>query len=301
MTTSPGGAAIQALNDSLARHPGLRNPSSFAVKLTPFGLLEAIGLVPPKIAMPSIPKALHKKPAKEIADFLLSQLRASIESEPSLTAQSIQDRVRVQKTYTTPEAMELFEICVVYPASMPNFDITIRRCLAFDYLFKYQFDGALAQKMRHFLLSLFLNHSPMLAHSGKFRLVRRMWERTYPELIQANPASNEQLARINRSMSLKNAQDYFDCDLIAFVCQGYWDENSGHRVIALTQDDEQTLIDRVAVFKGFLRVAHSMCAPDVQRILHASVTHPEEGVIVSCRPDGTFDNPVAIAEVAALL
>jgi hypothetical protein len=85
------------------------------------------------------------------------------------------------------------------------------------------------------------------------------------------------------------------------VCQGYWKESRGHQVVAFTQDDEQTLIDRVAVFKGFLRIAHSMCEPDVQRMLHASVARPAEGTIFSCRPDGSFGNPVAISQIPALM
>ena len=221
LTSTPGGVAIAKLNSGLDKYQALKNQVETAIKMTPFGLLEGIGLIPPKIPYPVISQDLRKKPSREIADFLLNYFTAALDAEQLLSAEALKERVERQRAYTVPEAMTLFDICVTHPTNYYNFDQSVRKCLAFDHLFKYPFDDELRAKMHHLLLVMALSASPMASHGGKFRLVRRLWEQVYPSIAKANPKAEGELHRINQSMSLKNKQDYFDCDIVAFLCDGY--------------------------------------------------------------------------------
>ena len=269
--------------------------------MTPFGLLEAIGFIPPKIPDPVISAELREKPAREIANFLLNYFSNSLDAEISLTAEGLKDRVDRQRAYTVPEAMTLFDICVAHPANSPNFDKSVRKCLAFDHLFKFQFDSELRLKMHQLLLVMSLSDSPMASHGGKFRLVRRLWEQTYPAIAKANPQAADTLGRINKSMSLKNKQDYYDCDIVAFLCDGYWYEDSGNPVVAFTQDSAQAVVDRISVYKGTMNAALAMCDSRARQALSKHVGTPVEGVLVPCGADASFDGPISVSSIPAMM
>jgi hypothetical protein len=110
LTSTPGGDAIARLNAGLEQHQDLKNQVKTAIKMTPFGLLEGIGLIPPKIQDPVISRQLRMKSAGEIADFLLNYFSAALDAEHSLTAEAIQERAERQRAYTVPESLALFDM-----------------------------------------------------------------------------------------------------------------------------------------------------------------------------------------------
>jgi hypothetical protein len=155
--------------------------------------------------------------------------------------------------------------------------------------------------MHHLLLVMSLNASPMISHGGKFRLVRRLWEQGYPSIVKANPQAADVLSRINESMTLKNKQDYFDCDIIAFLCDGYWYKDAGNPVVAFTQDAAQTVVDRISVYKGTLKTALAICDPEARQAISKHVGTPIEGVLVPCEADGSFDSPISVSGIPPVM
>lgn len=301
LTTSQHGKAIVRFNECLDAYPFLRNEKETAIKLTPFGLLEAIGGVPPKVSAPEIPRELYCEKPAIIANFLIQEYLKKFEAEPTLNASYLMSKANIQRTYTAPEAYPIFDICISHPIKQADFDRTIKQCLAYDHLFKFQFDRELSMRMHHHFLVLLLIQSPMLCHSGKFRIVRRIWEQVYPKLLGSSPELKEILVRINKSMSIKNAQDYFDCDLVSFLCHGYYGDSDNHSVVAFTQDDRQVIADRISVYKGIFKNAKEMCEPAALSSLHFSVLEPSEGILVSCVNDCSFSAPLPVCDVPAVM
>lgn len=301
LTSTPGGDAIARLNACLEQHQDLKNQMKTAIKMTPFGLLEAISFIPPKIPDPVRSRQLRMNSSGEIANFLLNYFSAALDAEQFLSAEGMQELAERQRAYTVPESMELFDICVTHPVTSPNFDQSVRKCLAFDHLFKFQFDNELRAKMHHLLLVMSLNVSPMISHGGRFRLVRRLWEQGYSSIVRANPQATDVLSRINKLMSLKNKQDYFDCDIVTFLCDGYWYEDAGNQVVAFTQDAAQTVVDRISVYKSTLKAALAICDPEARQAISKHVGTPIQGVLVPCEADGSFDSPISVSGIPAVM
>jgi hypothetical protein len=301
LTSSKGGEAIVRLNHALDRFPELKNGTLTAIKLTPFGVLEAIGVVPPKPPQVQIPPATAKLEAPAVANYLMAEFEQYLGRRDELKLERLLELAETRKGYIAPEASELFDICVAHPLNAAGAEGTIKKCLAFDYLFKFQFSKRLAPEMHRFFVPLLFNTTGLQSHVGKFRFARRLWEQIYPDLVKSNPRRLQVLEAYNRSMSLKNTRDYLDCDIVHFLCIGYDQGSRQFPVVVFTHDDLFTTLDRIAIFKGVLAVARGMFEPAaLESIERAAVSHCP-GALVPCSPDGGFESYVRVADIPAFM
>jgi hypothetical protein len=301
LTSSPDGVALRTLNDALERLPLLRNGDLTALKMTPMGVLEALGVVPPGAPPIRIGPAMVHRPAHEVAEHLLTQFKNFLAKSVILSRSSLEQAAEAQRKFTTYEAQTLFDICVMHPINTAGFHETVLTCIAFDYLYKFQFPRPLTREMHHFFVAGLFSTKGLASHLGKFRVARRMWEELYPKLLAANPGREHHLELYNRSMSIKNARDYLDCDIVHFLSIGY-DTGADHLPVAVfTQDDLHVLVDRVSVFKSVLHVTRSLLTAEARAQLSPDALNHEGGVIIHCTEDCKIDACVPVAKIPALL
>jgi len=186
-------------------------------------------------------------------------------------------------------------------AGYPPGDGTIKKSIAFDYLFKFQFSRTLAAQMHMFFLALFFHTEGLPGHVGKFRFARRLWEQLYSDLLRMNPGKKDVLELYNRSMSIKNAQDYLDCDIVHFLCFGYEAGDCHFPVVVFTQDDLHTTMNRISAFKGTMASAKTMTDPAALASFNRDTISHAGGILVPCSKDGGFQDYVRVSDIPAFM
>jgi hypothetical protein len=87
---------------------------------------------------------------------------------------------------------------------------------------------------------------------------------------------------VNRSMKLKPHSDFVDCEIIHKIVTGNYDTNSGSfiPVVAFTSDSENDIINRIKVYKGYLKIMSALKPRYVSQIEKWT-----QGKIVICKND----------------
>ena len=198
------------------RTTGLVDPTDkLSLAMTPFSLLEAIGVVPPNPTI-SLPAALVDGVGQEeeICDCLLKQAFLFLEQCPDMSEQRLLEKAQEQRLYTKNDVLVFFDETVVGPLKQPDAYRHIIRCVAIDALFKYPFSNTLAPNMQVQFLTLLFSRSEVDNAASLFRVMKRLWDNVYSPMYSDKASFDHQyVTRASEQMRLKNDRDYLDCDL----------------------------------------------------------------------------------------
>ncbi|WP_175107478.1 hypothetical protein [Pararobbsia alpina] len=292
---SSNGAFIIQLNSELGRYPYLKNDDITAFKMTPFGLLEYLGIVPPKAPIISIPSSVaSSKSGTVIAGHVIKEAKKFYVARPELSVEHLSKKCEERK-YVDPAAIDLFDICVEHPLRSESVERTIINALAFDYLYKYVFSENLLRNVLPFLFASFFLDDAQSSSVSKFRLSKRLWDKG--KAFRKN-APDEQAGisfeELDKAMQIKNQQDYLDGDIVHFVAYGMSHEGQQCRVVAFTCDDNATVANRVIVHRNIGELIYAACEPDMKQRFEQVVSR-QAGYVVTCDSTGRF---TAISDLA---
>ena len=288
-TKSPGNQLLRRLIPEM-QHRGLQfGKVGTAIRVSPFGLLEALGIVvlmPPKIQIQwstSEPREVYRHLFDSACEFF-RQL-------PQLQTAHLWKMHDEQIAYVNPEARPLFDVCVTSILER-DADLTgvLAAFLASDYFFKYPFTRDQFVKMGGFFASAFFSDVPAESPASRFRLSKRMFDFIRPQM-QSLP----EYKREAPALKIKDARDFLDTDIIQEITYGFPFQGARHRVVALTFDDAGYLVTRAHLHRQAGVSWGAKCTSDqfVREVVKPFLTHPG-GLVLQ------FDKTGAIVNVADL-
>lgn len=233
-TKSPQNQLIEGLVSELQLRGLSFGKGGTPIRISPFGLLEALGIVVP--APPLLPVDWRKEPM-EVYGQIFDAAQNHFRNLPALQSSHLEKMRRAQLAYVIPEARPLFDVCVTSVLARPvDLTAVLASFLAADYFFKYQFTPAQFQKMAQFLAAAFFIDVPAESPTSRFRLSKRMLDLIQPKM-QVLPEHQERAP----ALTLKNDRDFLDTDIIQEITYGFPFEGARHRVVALTFDSARSL------------------------------------------------------------
>lgn len=155
---------------------------------------------------------------------------------------------------------------------------------------KHAFPNAVSRDVDHALATLLL--APGQSELSRFRIAKRMWDQFYANARHYVPNAAGAISVANKAMQLKTRRDFLDCDIYHLACFGWHDAD----VTILTCDPPDSILNRIAVYKGMVNAAASR-ALDVPEdrfpLLRA-------GIIARCEPNGEITHIFPIQEIATI-
>jgi hypothetical protein len=297
---SKNGAFIINLNASLSRNIYLKNSEITAFKLTPFGLLEFLGIVPPHPPSIEIPDdILCTENSRAISDYIITSAKYFYSTCDELKLHNLNAKCTEQEAYVEYEAMPLFDICVKNILKQPNIEEVIAGFLAFDYLYKYRFNAVLEKIMLQYLSVHFFMDDIFSSSLSKFRLSKRVWDKIREDLIKKYKNNEDKLKVIEiytKSMKIKNQRDFLDGDLVHSIAYGHEYNGQRCRVVALTCDDAFNVCDRVVLHRLVGDVIYDNCDKNVKALFEKMAKH-KGGFVVTCNDDGHFTKTLDISQL----
>jgi hypothetical protein len=254
-----------------------------AIRVSPFALLEALGIVPtmpPKLEI----NCIGKDP-KEIYRELFDDACAFFRQLPELQEAFLRRKHAEQIAYVNPEALELFNVCVTGILER-DIDITgvFATFLASDYFLKYPFKREVFNSMRAFLAVIFFSDVPENSPASRFRLSMRMFD-----LIREQMQSLPEYATESAALKIKNSRDLLDTDIVQDITYGFPFNGERHRVVALTFDEARVVLTRAHLHRQVGLSLATKCTEDafVREVVRPFITHPG-GLVVQCDRTGSI-------------
>jgi hypothetical protein len=286
--TSPGGEVVKKLNAEIESAQVVR-AETFGFCMTPFQTLEVLGTKLPEIAL--VPKYQKGQSASDLVGSVIDEATAAYLALPELSQEVLEARATERRSYLPEEGTELFDLCILGPLGRADLRSQIASALAWDHGLKAIYPKAIARDVDTFLASLLL----VKGHSNisRFRVAKRLWDGFYARARTLVPSAADEIDKAARAMKLKSRRDFLDCDLIHLACFGWFDED----VIVLTCDPPETILVRIAVYKGMVE-AVAANAPDLD-------THDlpmvRAGLIVRCERDGSISHIFPVQRVPTIV
>ena len=284
---------------------GLAGTDSPSLALTPFSVLEAIGVVPPaaRLTLPSVPvePGLEQDAVEKICGEILNQAMAHYEQCSDLSEASLIARAREQRAYTRPDAVSFFDRCITEVIENPDARRHMLACLATDALFKFNFPRPLLPHFHVRFLAMLLSRHEVDNSVSLFRVVKRIWDALYYQMYQSQKSlDRDRLVTAQKYMKIKNDRDYLDCDLIHFLCVGLVANDQRSPVLAFTTDDLNAVVNRISVFKAIQEQFRENALKVTGRKAEEVVCH-EQGVLVHCTSDSHLRDFVRVADIQAMI
>jgi hypothetical protein len=292
--STPDGVVISKLNEGLATLPMLNQKTCMTVIMTPFSLIEALGIkwTEIKVIAPN-GQGARKRPAAEIVSEVISHATAAYRALPVLQPEYLASRVRERRMHIDSAALPLFNIFVGNKALSADAPEALANSLGYDYAFKCMYPKMVRADVNRFLYVMALLQ-PAVPTLSKFRVAKLFWDQFFTKGSKLhNPAFQDEIKYVNRSMRLKTSRDFLDCDLIHFACFGW----GTLPVAAFTCDDPQVIFHRVAVYKGFIRYLINL----TEGIPAERLPMMRHGLIVRCDPDGTITHIFPTESIPAIM
>lgn len=260
---------------------GLRNRT--AIRVSPFALLEALGVVP---SMPPKPVVnfSHKNPNevyRQIFDYACNYFRGL----PELQEAYLKQKQKEQVAYVIPEALDLFNVCVT---GILDRDLDINGVfatfLAGDYFFKYPFPREIFISMGAFLGAAFFSDVPEESPVSRFRVSMRMYD-----LIRSNVQAYPGYEKYAAAFKVKSERDFLDTDIIQDVTYGYPYGGERHRVVALTFDNAKIVEARALWHRqvGFSMAKKCTGADFIREVVSPFLSHPG-GIVIQSDVSGSI-------------
>lgn len=294
MCKSKNGEVISNFNKSFDRCK-LKGTDFSGFRITPFSLLEFLGIVPPHFILNDIPQEVFRdKNPGTITDFILKKAKKFYSESAVLTIDYLKQKEEEQLKYVEYEAFPLFKACVSETLESKNAIDLIHGSLAFDYLFKIDFPKELEKIMMQYFSSHFFLDYP-LSPLGKFRYTKKLWDGFIGKEGTRYPHAGIN-SEIKKSMSIKKQRDYLDCDVIHWLCYGLPYNGKRAQVAFITYEKAFQIFDRAIVHKMIGKRLFELCDKDLQG-KYRDTFHHVGGYIIFSKKDGEIEEVAELNEL----
>jgi hypothetical protein len=286
--TSEGGEVIHRLNAEIEKSR-IADAAEQGFCMTPFQILEVLGTNVPDIG--NVAKPIKNQPPRQLLYQILSDARAEFAALPELAQVRLAARARERRSYLPEEAHPLFDMCITAPCTHAGLTVEIASVLAWDYSLKSVVPKNVAREFDETLASLLL--VPGHSHLSRFRIAKRLWDRFYAQARDRVPGAASAIHAANKAMQLKTRRDFLDCDIYHLACFGWFDAD----VTALTCDPPDTILNRIAVYKGMVEAA-AATATDIRE---DRLPLLRVGTIARCEPTGEITHIFPVQGVPTII
>jgi hypothetical protein len=249
--SSPNGDVIRKLYNSISNLPFNKFSNKIAFKLTPFSILEEIGVTPPKMYKILTAEIILLDDAASIAEYLTLKAKKYYMESEFISLDYLNKKAIEQEKYVTIEAKKIYYELVKERINEEGFIDYLYNQLIMDYLMKFDYGIELEERMLSFFnLQFFISDNILFNISNdinKFRLARKLWNKYYNYNHNNNLLINS-LDSYNKAMGLDKHGDYLDCELIHFCCVGVFFNQERLPVISYTTDDPENIIPRIIIW-----------------------------------------------------
>jgi hypothetical protein len=231
----------------------------FNLIATPFSILEASGVKPPKFSIKISETSLRNLTVNERFETLFSGALATLKNQPELQSNSLLACARQQLDfYTCPIAQPFFDELVVKRIKTPNFESELQVSLALDYVYKFDFPKDIQNEMHCAFLIDLLRAPNSKINPGMFRAMSILWKEFSPTLLRNSWLSKNYHDYLIKVSALKKNGDYLDSEFIHYVCAGFFHDRSFKKVIGLTADPKDAVVKRCGMHLMLLKAAWDM-------------------------------------------
>jgi hypothetical protein len=281
-TKSPGNLVLGRLIPQLRSRGFDFGEAGTVVRITPFGLLEALGIRIHKPPQRTVTVGDPKLVYKELFEHALVYFQALPELQPDHLRKKYDEQI----LFLDPEARPLFDICVsgFFKRDL-NLTSLLATFLAQDAFLNYPFSLTDFRAMLKIMASWYFIDEPPEAPASRFRVSVRM----HYLLKAMNPESPPPESFV-KALRLKNDRDYLDTDIIQELTYGFPFEGNRRRVIALTCDDAETVEIRARHHRN---MGHALADrlfqsdPITRQAARSFLDHPG-GLIIQVAEDGNI-------------
>ena len=294
LSTSKDGEALRRLNQSLGEFDLLKTISKGDkdYKLTPYTLIEALGVIVPawNLEIPSNLKG--KKTVPQLVNYVMQKSYQFYSMHPNLTKEHLLEMANAQSLHTdiSTYSKKLEQSCIYNLIESPAFCHDITEYLCFDFVCKQDYPKELILPLLDYLFVTNHYDNPITSLS-KYRLVKQQWKHINHLYKKDATIDLARLKSFETSMKLKTEGDGLDCDLIHLVCVGDYVNNDYSPVIAFTCDDRDIVTDRIVTYKS-LNAMYVDIILSKEPPLKANLvfTKWKQGIVVFCNKDGTIND-----------
>lgn len=251
------GAFDEALRDKKGDLRTALDPP-WSIRRTPFAFMEWIGLSGKRIATP--PEFVPDNPITSgtVAEALAHYL-GHYSKCPELQQESLQKLWEAQNARMDAWAQQFWK--PMTGSTLTGWDTAgwLQTALALDAVYKLDLPSATGSEYYSELIAhSFFTDNRLIRNLSKFRLAKRLWDRSRNKLAQGQELPPE-ITQAHAAMAIKSKQDYLDCDLIHSAVLGVEDEDGlRHQVTCLTCDDPDILETRLGIYRGLLAYARKL-------------------------------------------
>jgi hypothetical protein len=293
------------------RAQGLIAPyAPISLALTPFSLLEAIGIRAPTPALFYTRSPIRSGEKDQVKldeerretidgaiDDLLGQAINFYEQCPAISQANLKARAVEQRGYTKPTALGFFDRYVTNVLADVNARRHMIACLAADAVFKFNFPHDLLPHFHEQFLRMLFSRDEIDNSAGLFRVMKRIWDVLYTQMYADSQNFNrERLAQAQQRMAIANDHDFLDCELVHYLCVGYVVGQNRSPVIGFTTDDFKTVEMRIAVFKATAE-QYRQSILQITNHTEEELVHHEQGTLVRCGSDAQLLEFVHVKDI----
>jgi hypothetical protein len=269
-----------------------------ALELSPMGFLAALGIDSPRFdPIPLPPDAVKTGEYLTAMTLVIKLVEPKFRDSLELQTDALVKRVEDLRPTVSPEALDLFDLCVTEVAAREGFRDPIIRQLAFDYLFRYSFPDNLREEVFQFFCASLFAAGESVAGLSKMRAVKVLWDRAYPRLLKANLAERADLQALDRDMKLRTRKDFLGREVIHHAILGYETEDGFNPVTAFAPESEEKIRTRCIAYKSALRVFLDQITPSDLAKISYKLEDWKPGSVVPCDEDGSFASLVETGDL----
>ncbi len=295
------GGNLERFLEDVRASPFVEPGCEMSFLLTPFSLLEAIGIVPPPalLALNQVqPIQGNESEATEaMTDDMLRQACEFFECCTEISEANLKSKVSEQRNYTQDASLSFFDLCVTKVLEKPETRRHIIACLAVDAVFKYSYPH---EQLPHFhvrFLAMLFSRDEVDNSASLFRVIKRIWDVLFNKMYSDLESYNlQRLEQARQCMAIENQHDFLDCDLIHFLCVGYIVRDRRLPVIAFTMDNFDTVCTRISVFKAIQEAFRSK-ALEILKQKEEDVVMHEQGILVSCNSNAQLVHWIRVQDI----
>jgi len=301
---SKNGEFLRTFEKSIEKHNIIKNISlqNIVYSITPFSIMEALGVTIPFPENLISNKKVTIKTYKEDFKNLKEKAEEYFENLEILKIDNLLKIANKQCLYTNYQSKELEKKLISEPLNNKEFYEYFLKGLVFDYLCKYQFPQEVQKLIfSEFLIPTFFMNNSEISRFSKFRIIKRLWDVSYPELEKSSILDNCFIRELNQSMKLKRNKDFLDCEIIHFSTIGDLISEKHNPVFSFTLDKKQNVINRVIVCKSMINVFLNklLTLEQYQNNKHI-INNWKQGMIVFCDNKGNFTESIDISNIKAI-
>jgi hypothetical protein len=300
LCSSPNGEALKNFHNSISNIPFLERGEKMAVKLSPFSILEGIGIIPPQMYKIPSNELIVLKDALSIAEYLSTKAKKYYMESEILSPDSINKKAIEQEKYVTTEARKFYNDLITEKIYEEGFFDYLYNQLTMDYIIKYDYPDELEEIILPFInMQFFMD--PYISNYisndiSKFRFAKKAWNKYYNS-IQHNDALHAKLVDFNKAMCLDKHADYLDCELIHFCCLGAFFNKIHLPVIAYSTDNSKYILPRIYIYKKYLDEVTTSFQEYNKGELYLPKMNKKEGFFAFCTTEGSIYKLISVSEI----